>query len=627
MPTHFNPGVLFWLPPCGPDWAAELATTLAKDPSGRQLRGICSAQLDTPKLRMVKNTISNAAGASLDALRPIRLGILGSGTMDFLTDVIPGTAPRFGMLIDVAPVAYNAIATPPFGTLGLEGPLDALAILPDPLGFPQPSQLLDPAAHDDAVDRARARIVQLGNAARQAFGCAVLVATMAPDPEQAAAISERAVLGSYSRFVADLNHAIISLAAEQGFALWDLEAVAASVGTRVWCDPISRHVAKSPFAISLAPLLADRLCAALAPLFGKSRRALVMDLDNTLWSGVIGDDGLSGINIGQGDITGEAHLAVQRYALELRQRGIVLCVCSKNDDAIAREPFREHPDMLLREEHFAVFQANWADKATNIRSIADMLVLDVDSLVFLDDNPAERARIRQIYPETAVPELPDDAAYFVSCLASAGYFETGILGEDDLKRAASYQANAQRAEIKQSVGSYDEYLESLGMTLTVRSFDGIGRSRIAQLINKSNQFNLTTRRRQEAEIEAIEQSPNHIGLQFRLADTFADNGMISVIVLEREGRDMIVDTWLMSCRVLERGVEKAVLNEIVRVARQSGAQRIVGEYIPTPRNSMVSDLYERLGFTFFEAGSTERATRWELAVATFEPFPVKIHVA
>ncbi len=245
----------------------------------------------------------------------------------------------------------------------------------------------------------------------------------------------------------------------------------------------------------------------LSALRGKSRRALVLDLDNTIWGGVIGDDGLQGIQCAQGDAAGEAYLSVQRLALELRERGIVLAVSSKNNDEVARSPFRHHPELLLKEEHIAVFQANWNDKATNIKAIAQELSLGLDSMVFLDDNPVERNLVRQILPEVAVPELPSDPALYARTLAAAGYFESVVFSDEDVKRARYYQDNARRVGLQKQAGDIDAYLESLQMEITFQPFDETGRARIAQLINKSNQFNLTTRRYTESEVAAAESGP------------------------------------------------------------------------------------------------------------------------
>jgi FkbH-like protein len=312
-------------------------------------------------------------------------------------------------------------------------------------------------------------------------------------------------------------------------------------------------------------------------------------------------------------------------ALALRERGIVLAVSSKNDEANARRPFREHPEMLLREEHIAVFRANWQDKASNIRTIAQELSLGLDAMVFLDDNPVERGLIRRELPEVMVPELPEDPALYARTLAAGGYFEAVALSDEDLKRADYYQANALRAQIKVAASDIDGYLESLAMEMTVQPFDAIGRSRIVQLINKSNQFNLTTRRYNEAEIEALEHDASALTLQIRLSDVFGDNGMISVLICRPRGPDVWeIDTWLMSCRVLGRGVERMALNEVLHHARDRGVKTLVGVYRPTDRNSMVRDHFEGLGFTrrlVAENGETE----WVMATTAEVPLaPMRV---
>lgn len=622
----YDPTALFWLPEPPRDWRDQLAAALVEDPSGRLLRGICSHRLSISQLRVVASRIAaaTAGGADFAALREVRLGLIGAGTLDFLADALPGTAPRFGMRMSVAPVAYNAFGNA-FGDLGLDRTLDCVAILPDLRSFARPAMLLDADEHRRALDRAVDMLERMVAAVRARTTGAIVLATIPLDPDRMLGSSDRAIPGSDWRFTVDLNAAIVDLAQRERLALWDLEAVAATLGARTWRDPVSLHVAKSPFGIDLAAVLADRLCAIIAALVGKGRRALVLDLDNTCWGGVIGDDGLDGIVVGQGDAAGEAHLALQSYALALRQRGVPICVCSKNDDEVAREPFRSHPDMLLREEHIAVFQANWSDKATNLQSIADQLSLNPDALVFVDDNPAERARVRQLFPEVAVPELPDDPAFFTSFVAAGGYFENPLLNAEDLGRAAAYRDNARRAEIRETLGSYDDYLRSLDMTLTVRPFDAMGRARIAQLIAKSNQFNLTTRRRSEAQVAEIEAADDWLGLQFRLADTFGDNGMICVVILRFDGDAAIIDTWLMSCRVLERQVEQAVLNEIAACARARGMARLVGEYISTPRNAMVAGHYPKLGFAPLDGEADPQ--RWKLDLADFTPSAVEMAIA
>jgi FkbH-like protein len=332
-----------------------------------------------------------------------------------------------------------------------------------------------------------------------------------------------------------------------------------------------------------------------------------------LWSGVIGDDGIDGIILGQGDPTGEAHLSVQQTALSLRDRGIVLAVSSKNDDTVARLPFQNHPEMLLREDHIAVFQANWQDKATNIKAIADELSLGLDAVVFLDDNPTERGLIRRVLPQVAVPELPDDPSLYARTLMASGYFEAVTFSAEDRSRAGFYHDNSRRIALLNQAEDVEGYLASLQMVINFRPFDDAGRVRITQLINKSNQFNLMTRRYTEAEVRKMARDPEFFTLQVGLSDIFGNNGMISVIICRRSRSDWHIDTWLMSCRVLARRVENAVLKELIDHARRRGIHRIIGAYRPTARNKIVEDHYAKLGFAPLGKGADD-ADLWQLSV-------------
>jgi FkbH-like protein len=305
----------------------------------------------------------------------------------------------------------------------------------------------------------------------------------------------------------------------------------------------------------------------------------------------------------------------------------VLAVSSKNTDEVARAPFEQHPEMLLKLDHIAVFQANWNDKATNIQAIAEELSLGLDSIVFLDDNPAERGLVRKLLPQVAVPELPEDPSDYARILAAGGYFEAVTLAAEDLKRAGFYQDNAKRAILQKQAGGVDAYLASLDMTITFQPFEGKGRARIVQLINKSNQYNLTTRRYTEPEILELESDPKVFTLQVRLADIFGDNGMISVVICRPAGNDTWeIDTWLMSCRVLGRKVEHSVLRKIVEHARAAGIHKLIGTYRPTDRNKLVADHYARLGFNKVQEEESG-LTAWELLVESAkdgEGLPMKI---
>lgn len=384
--------------------------------------------------------------------------------------------------------------------------------------------------------------------------------------------------------------------------LIDLDALQTALGRSTFADPKLYYVAKMPISLAALPAAAKLVVDVVRSLQGAVKKCLVLDLDNTLWGGVIGDDGLSGIQIGELG-TGHAFSDFQKWLKELKNRGILLTVCSKNNENTAKEPFEKHPEMVLRLEDFSMFVANWEDKARNIRTIQQSLNIGMDSMVFLDDNPFERELVRTMIPEITVPELPEDPALYLQYLRGLDLFETASYSREDAGRTEQYREKAQRAAFEAAFQSYDDYLEALQMRASAAAFDPFHYPRIAQLTQRSNQFNLRTVRYTEAEIEALAQDDSRIGLYFTLKDKFGDHGLISVVVLEKQPEDtLFISEWLMSCRVLKRGMEEFIVDKILSVAAQRGFRRVVGEYIPTPKNAMVKDLYEQLGFARLENG-------------------------
>lgn len=384
--------------------------------------------------------------------------------------------------------------------------------------------------------------------------------------------------------------------------LIDLDALQTALGRSTFADPKLYYVAKMPISLAALPAAAKLVVDVVRSLQGTVKKCLVLDLDNTLWGGVIGDDGLSGIQIGELG-TGHAFSDFQKWLKELKNRGILLTVCSKNNEDTAKEPFEKHPEMVLRLEDFSMFVANWEDKARNIRTIQQALNIGMDSMVFLDDNPFERELVRTMIPEITVPELPEDPALYLQYLRGLDLFETASYSREDAGRTEQYREKAQRAAFEAAFQSYDDYLEALQMRASAAAFDPFHYPRIAQLTQRSNQFNLRTVRYTEAEIEALAQDDSRIGLYFTLKDKFGDHGLISVVVLEKQPEDtLFISEWLMSCRVLKRGMEEFIVDKILSVAAQQGFRRVVGEYIPTPKNAMVKDLYEQLGFARLENG-------------------------
>lgn len=369
------------------------------------------------------------------------------------------------------------------------------------------------------------------------------------------------------------------------------------------------------YTLDFLPYIAKNTIDIIKAINGKIKKCLIMDLDNTLWGGIIGDDGMEGIQIGHLGI-GEAFTRLQKWAKELKERGIILAVCSKNDENNAKEPFEKHPEMVLRLDDIAVFVANWNNKADNIRYIQQVLNIGFDSLVFIDDNPAERKIVRDNLPEVTVPELPEDPAYYLDYLQQLNLFETASsVTDEDGDRTRQYQEEAKRVNIRQSYVNEDEFLQSLKMTCVCTSFEKMDVPRLAQLTQRSNQFNLRTVRYTDEDINRICADKNYITRSFKLGDTFGDYGLVSLVILKKINEtDLLVDTWIMSCRVLKRGLEQFVLNELVQSARDKGYKRLIGEYLSTAKNSMVKEHYPKLGFETLEEAKT-----WSLELNAFKP--------
>ncbi|HEY8074192.1 MAG TPA: HAD-IIIC family phosphatase, partial [Labilithrix sp.] len=412
-----------------------------------------------------------------------------------------------------------------------------------------------------------------------------------------------------------LNEAIAERARAATVLVDDISAVAQHVGLATWCDEKLWTMAKALCSLEHLPRVVASAVDVVLATRGRGIKCVVCDLDNTLWGGVVGDDGLEGIRIGPTG-EGEAFFRLQLYLRELRRRGVLLAVASKNDPELARRVFREHPEMVLREEDIAVFMVSWDPKPDSLRAIKETLGIGFDAIAFLDDNPFERNMVRQYLPDVVVPELPEEPSDYVRAIADANLFEASAYTAEDVARTALYQEEAKRKVLARSFTNVDEYLRSLEMKITIAPFDAFHLPRIAQLIQRSNQFNLTTRRWTEAECEALmKKGGGTHPLYVRLSDRFGDHGLVSVVVVEIDGATANIPAWLMSCRVLSRGVEEHVMNHVVALAKANGAARVVGEYLPTAKNGMVKDFYARFGFT------PEGDTRWTLDVDAYEPRP------
>ncbi len=395
----------------------------------------------------------------------------------------------------------------------------------------------------------------------------------------------------------------------------DINYLSSYVGLKNWFDKSLWYQAKYALSMDSIPELAFNISKIINAIFGKTKKCLVLDLDNTCWGGVIGDDGLDGIHIGTETAIAESYTSFQQYAKELKQRGITLAVCSKNDFKNAKEGF-EHPESILKFDDFTSFKANWNPKHENILDMAREINIGIDSLVFIDDNPVERDIVSSQVPSVSVPDVGNDVIHFIDHIDRNGYFEPISLLADDINRNKYYKDNKKRANEQSTFKSYDDFLVSLDMTAVVKSFSSVYLDRITQLTNKTNQFNLTTKRYTAGEIENIATNNEYIKIYGKLTDKYGDNGLIAISIGRIKDRQCFIDLWIMSCRVLKRDMEFAMLDELVRQCKEKDVSEIIGYYCKSAKNNMVSDLYEKFGFEL--DSKIDEDTIWKLDVANYE---------
>lgn len=419
-----------------------------------------------------------------------------------------------------------------------------------------------------------------------------------------------------SNYISRLNQKFYDYAAShENFYINDLDYLSADYGLTAWGDAFFWHMYKYAMCLDAIPSLANSVANIIKSLYGRNKKALVLDLDNTLWGGIVGDDGVDGIAVGPEVPEGQVYAEFQSYCKALQSIGVILAVNSKNEEENALAGLN-HPDGVLRPSDFVAIKANWEPKDQNIKAIAADLNLGADSFVFADDNPAERAIVAAQVPGVAAPVL-DGAENYIKTLDHGGYFEVTALSKEDLKKTEIYHQNAQRAAARASFGDYGEYLDSLEMTATIRPFESIYIQRIAQLTNKSNQFNLTTLRCSEDDIRNMAGEERYLTLYGKLVDKFGDNGVVTVVAGEQEDTILKMRLWLMSCRVLKRGMEDAMMDTLVEQAARRGVTTIEGYYYPTAKNAMVREFYAGMGFTKTEEDASGNTT-WRLDVAAYQ---------
>ena len=420
-----------------------------------------------------------------------------------------------------------------------------------------------------------------------------------------------------TNFIFRLNQKLYQYADNhKAFFVNDVDYLAASYGLDTWSNPLYWHMYKYSLCLDAIPYLAKSVADIIKSIYGKNKKVLVCDLDNTLWGGVVGDDGVEGIQVGPEVPIGQVYSEFQQYVKELKSIGVLLAVNSKNDRDNALAGLN-HPDGLLTPDDFVSIKANWENKDLNMQTIAVELNLGVDSFVFIDDNPTEREIIKQSGFGIAVP-LMDKVENYTKAVDKNGYFEVTSLSADDLSRVEMYKANAKRVQLQENAGNYEDFLKSLNMKATIRGFEPIYIQRIAQLTNKSNQFNLTTLRCSESDINKMQASDDYICLYGKLEDKFGDNGVVSIVAGQIENKELHMRLWLMSCRVLKRGMEDAMLDTLVQDAKSCELETIIGYYYPTPKNNMVREFYKRMGF-YLVSEDEKGNTIWKLDLSSYEP--------
>jgi FkbH-like protein len=549
-----------------------------------------------------------------------RVAVLGFCTTDYYAAVLRGLGRAGGFPIVTYEPEYNTVHQT---VLDPGSPL--YSFQPDFVIFLTAVQALrNVLLSADVPDRARVadeegeRLVSLVKQAAGIPGATVVVNEFVVPYERAWGNFSAQVDGSLPSVVRRINERLRAVAAETGNVYTvDCDHIASWHGKRYWFDERLWFYSKSFCHPEALPQVAGQGVDVFRAVKGQSIKCIALDLDNVLWGGVIGDDGLEGIRLGElGD--GEAYVQFQLWLKELRSRGIILAVCSKNDEERAREPFQQHRDMVLTESDISCFIANWDSKADNLRELAKRLNIGLESVVFLDDSAFERNLVRELVPEACVPELPQDPADYVPYLESLNLFEAAQFSEEDRKRADFYRSNVLREEAHRKVASVEEYLAGLQMEAEFERFDDLHLPRIAQLVQRTNQFNLTTIRHTAEELRQFADDPAYFPYYVTLADRFGENGLISIVIGRREGQRMELVTWLMSCRVISRRLEEFVLDQLVELAREAGILELRGTYVPTTKNALVESHYEALGFRLVEE-IPNGATTWELSVHEHVP--------
>ena len=574
--------------------------------------------LDTAQLLHKKRRIRRELLAQLPNPLHKNIAILGGSTTNEVADQLGLFLLRYGIEAAFYQSEYGRYwQDAMFGTPELD------AFAPDVIYIHTnwrnietfPTTASTPAEIDEMLEAEYNRFAAMWQALADKFHCPIIQNNF--DRPNYRLLGNRDVWDPHGRtnFLARLNQKFYAYAAShENFFINDIDYLSADYGLTAWGDAFYWHMYKYAMCLDAIPSLANSLANIIKSIYGRNKKVLALDLDNTLWGGVVGDDGVDGIAVGPEVPEGQVYAEFQSYCKALKSIGVVLAVDSKNDEENALAGLN-HPDGVLRPDDFVAIKANWDPKDRNLQAIAEELNLGVDSFVFADDNPAERAIVAAQLPGVETPTL-DGAENYIKMLDHGGYFEVTALSGEDLKKTELYHANAERRRAQAAFADYGAYLDSLAMKATIRPFEPLYLQRIAQLTNKSNQFNLTTLRCSEEDIRAMSTDPSWLCLYGKLEDRFGDNGVVTVVAGQQEGALLHLRLWLMSCRVLKRGMEDAMMDAVVADAAARGVKTICGYYYPTAKNAMVKEFYAEMGFARIKADENGN-TVWNLDVAAY----------
>jgi len=593
-------------------WSRALSATGAYEDAAQKLRLALTQDVSYTFVARAEKLVRELAGLVRSNLRRCKIAVLGSSTTNLIVPVLHALFLRDRIGAEI----YEG----PYGSIEQEI-LDAQSGLarfrPDivMLVMHWRDLHLEAVTQNEQVwvsrflEERKASWKQMSDS----FACHIIQPSFDYPADEAYGHLADVLSGGRTRVI-DLLNLRLREEAPAYVSIINLAAVQRQVGTKRWEDELYWTRYRQHPSTEALPELAETYLSHVRAILGLSRKVLVTDLDNTLWKGVIGEDGLDGICIGPGSPEGEAHLHLQQYMLDLKRRGILLAVCSKNNFDDAQLPFLQHPHMALRLEDFAAFRANWEDKVANLRAMAQDLSLGLDSFVFLDDNPLEREWVRSKLPEVAVVELGSSPFHYLRQLDRGHYFEALSLSGEDLARADHYRVEAQRASLHESSASLDDFLQKLQLNASVEIISAKNLARVTQLVNKTNQFNVTARRSTEAQVCALAENPQGWAGAFQMSDHMGSYGLIGVLFclpVDRAGT-WEIDTWLMSCRALGRQMEKFMFDRLVEAAVVRGVGHIVGVYRPTAKNGLVRELYDQMGFR--RIGESGDEVRYELDV-------------